>query len=432
MILKILKKVIMGRMVSLERRDTHRANAERARQTAGLPHLVDYFHEAGDPYSHLMVQMLPDICRRYQIELRVHLVPPPADSAAPDRQRLDVYGRRDAALLAGKAGLSFEDPGVALRAERLHAANLALADHLGKADFLDQARAIGDALWHNQPFPGDKAPEALLADLLAEGRARRDSLGHYLGGTLHYAGEWYWGPDRLHYLEDRLQGLGAMRGAAPHAPVFTPPTLDVTGNVVLPCPGLELHWYLSFRSPYTAIVADRVKALADAYGADLKLRFVLPMVMRGLQVPRQKGAYIMGDVAREAHRLGTPFGDISDPVGKPVERGYAVLNRAIELGLGYAFVQSFLTGVWAEGVDAGSDRGLKRLVRRAGLDWAEMKPLLADNSWRQTEARNQAELLSHELWGVPSFRVGDVAVWGQDRLWVIEDALRAATSKGDA
>ena len=42
--------------------------------------------------------------------------------------------------------------------------------------------------------------------------------------------------------------------------------------------GAELHWYVSFRSPYTAIVRDRVKTLAEAYGADLKIRIVLPMV----------------------------------------------------------------------------------------------------------------------------------------------------------
>ena len=28
------------------------------------------------------------------------------------------------------------------------------------------------------------------------------------------------------------------------------------------------------------------------------------------------------------------------------------------------------------------------------------------------------------LWGVPSFRVGEVSAWGQDRLWVMEAALR--------
>jgi 2-hydroxychromene-2-carboxylate isomerase len=34
------------------------------------------------------------------------------------------------------------------------------------------------------------------------------------------------------------------------------------------------------------------------------------------------------------------------------------------------------------------------------------------------------------LWGVPSFRVGDVAVWGQDRLWVIETELQRLTRAG--
>jgi hypothetical protein len=28
------------------------------------------------------------------------------------------------------------------------------------------------------------------------------------------------------------------------------------------------------------------------------------------------------------------------------------------------------------------------------------------------------------LWGVPSFRVGDLALWGQDRLDILADRLR--------
>ena len=38
---------------------------------------------------------------------------------------------------------------------------------------------------------------------------------------------------------------------------------------------------------------------------------------------------------------------------------------------------------------------------------------------------NRAEMMSYGVWGVPSFRVGETAVWGQDRLWVVEDLLRA-------
>jgi 2-hydroxychromene-2-carboxylate isomerase len=32
-------------------------------------------------------------------------------------------------------------------------------------------------------------------------------------------------------------------------------------------------------------------------------------------------------------------------------------------------------------------------------------------------------LFAHGIWGVPSFVVGDTAVWGQDRLWAVQDAL---------
>ena len=190
-----------------------------------------------------------------------------------------------------------------------------------------------------------------------------------------------------------------------------------------------LHWYLSFRSPYTGIVRDRIKDLADAYGADLKLRYVLPMVMRGMQVPRKKGLYIMSDTVREADRLGVRFGNAFDPVGKPVERGYAILHQAIRQDRGYAFAQSFLSGVWADGLDAGTDKGLKTITERAGLSWTEMKPLLEHDHWRQEAEDNQQEMFSYGIWGVPSFRVGEIATWGQDRLWVIEDALKAWQGK---
>jgi len=48
---------------------------------------------------------------------------------------------------------------------------------------------------------------------------------------------------------------------------------------------------------------------------------------------------------------------------------------------------------------------------------------LKDEGWRVIAEANRAELFSLGLWGVPSFRVGDTAAWGQDRLWVIQQAL---------
>jgi 2-hydroxychromene-2-carboxylate isomerase len=165
--------------------------------------------------------------------------------------------------------------------------------------------------------------------------------------------------------------------------------------------------------------------LAHAYNAELRLRFVLPMVMRGLPVPRAKRFYILRDCAREAERLGLPFGRLVDPVGRPVERGYAVLYHAREQGRAEAFCGAFLRGVWSEGIDAGSDRGLRRITERAGLDWAQARAALNDDRWRAEAEQNREALLGRGLWGVPSFGVGDTVVWGQDRLWQVEAALRA-------
>ena len=147
------------------------------------------------------------------------------------------------------------------------------------------------------------------------------------------------------------------------------------------------------------------------------------MVMRGLPVPSEKRKYISLDAAREAHLRGAAYGRINDPVGRPVERGLALMPLAEQTGEAQAYVLSFMRGVWAEGLDAGSARGLRRIAERAGLSWPDAQQALQDEAWRQTAEANRRDMLDLGLWGVPSFRVADTAVWGQDRLWAIENAL---------
>jgi 2-hydroxychromene-2-carboxylate isomerase len=188
-----------------------------------------------------------------------------------------------------------------------------------------------------------------------------------------------------------------------------------------------IHFYCSFRSPYTYLAAAQVRRLAEHYGAELRLRFVLPMVMRGLPVPLAKRLYIMHDNKREASRLGLPFGCVVDPVGEPTERGLALLHKAIGQGEGPALTESFLQGVFADGIDAGSDAGLLLIAKRAGLSADDVAAALADSGWRAVAEANRADLFARGLWGVPSFRLDErAAIWGQDRLWMLEqDLIRA-------
>ncbi len=345
--------------------------------------IVHYFHQDDDPYSELLAAVLPKLQQRYHIDLRCHRVAPPDDASAPDRERLRDWSIRDAKALQIAYQIQSDPPAI----ERLP--------------------------WHTQ----DPHSGALL----------RRRLGHYLGATIYFEGEWYWGIDRLHFLEERLQRTGLAHRSLetlliePQPLRFSPLARPSTAR-----PTLE--FFCSLRSPYTYLAVARMQRLAEHYGADLQLRFVLPMVMRGLPVGFAKRKYILLDTKREAERLDLPFGNVVDPVGKPVEDGLAILHRAIAKGCGTAFLSAFLSAAFAEGIDTHQPRVLRRIALRCGLSDLDVEDALNDPAWRTMASANREALLASGLWGVPSFRVvGYPSVWGQDRLWMIERDLVMAT-----
>jgi 2-hydroxychromene-2-carboxylate isomerase len=86
-----------------------------------------------------------------------------------------------------------------------------------------------------------------------------------------------------------------------------------------------------------------------------------------------------------------------------------------------------MQGIWAEAKDVADYVDLRAIVERAGLDWDEARAALApepDGAWRAWAANNAEDLGTLGLWGVPSFRVGDVVLWGQDRIDALADRLR--------
>lgn len=400
-------------------RAVRRAAAALPRRLKGVPPVVHYFHAAGDPWSHLAVQLLPALQAQHGVRIVAHLVPAPGPAVAPDAARLARWSLHDAHRLAAAHGLAFPPGATQPEPGAIAAAEAALAAALPAAGFAARATAIGTALWSGGNPAG---PATSPAAALAEGAAALLRAGHYLPGLFVFEGEGYWGVDRLPHLDARL---AALSGAT------TPMVRQLeAGGLSGDAGGAELHFFLSLRSPYTHLAAARVRLLAERWNARLLLRPVLPMVMRGLPVPWRKRRYIVHDAAREAERLGLGFGRIRDPVGAGVERGLAVLHRAMALGRGPAFAESFLSGAFAEGIDATASHGLRRLAWRAGLTDADVAAALADESWRATAEANRQELLALGLWGVPAFRVGTSAAhWGQDRLWTVEADLAAVAQR---
>lgn len=432
----LLMPFISQRLLSRERVLKRRARAETKRLARNERHEVHYFYQTDDPYSALTAQVLPALLARYNVSLKAHVVGQPPDDTAPERELLTAYSRIDAARLARYRQLNFQDPGRQPTTEAISRTTAQLVAAAQDGSFVTVAAALSGALWQSAASPVTVAPVAevltpsgaspvAVADHLQRAKAHRLQLGHYLGATFFYAGEWYWGIDRLYHLEHRLQALGTQRAEV--VDVLFPPSLDLRQAVTLHnSPPIE--FFFSFRSPYSAIVAQRVFDLGRLTGVPVHLRYVLPMVMRGLPVPQIKREYIAQDTACEAFARGLSFGRVNDPVGRPTERGLALMPLAEAQGLGQAYVLSFMRGVWAEGLDAGSDRGLRTIVERCGLSWSDAQTALKNDAWRATAAANREALFALGLWGVPSFQVGRTAVWGQDRLWAIQEALLAATA----
>ena len=425
----LLMPAITAWWLSPQRLAGQRLSAERRRKQHGERHQVHYFHQADDPYSALMVQCLLQLSQRYDIDIVAHLVSPPADDAAPDRERLIAYSRKDAAWLAQRHGLDFMDRGQQPDPLQLEQHSAQLVHLIASQQFETHSPALVHGLWNPGAMPPSLqalpwASSTQLQTHLAASNALRQRLGHYNGAMLYCAGEWYWGLDRLHYLEERLQALGAAHTGttgwmfAPEAATQWPQA----------APGTCVDFFFSFRSPYSAIAAHRLFALTQGTNIQVRLRYVLPMVMRGLAVPKSKRMYISQDAAREARRLHVPFGRVCDPVGKPTERGLSLMPLAEAQGVGQAYVLSFMQGVWAEGLDAGSDKGLRQITSRAGLAWPAVCAALQEETWRLTAEANRVEMLDLGLWGVPSFKVGDTAVWGQDRMEAVELAMRQNAS----
>ncbi|MCB1729842.1 MAG: DsbA family protein [Halieaceae bacterium] len=407
------------------------AREERQRVKSGLPHRLEYFHQVDDAYSHLAAQALRPLLEQYGVELVPHLVSGPSGANLPEPDLLPALGRYDAALIAPHYGLSYPAGADAPRGEHCVQAQGILAA-VTAADFPEVAVAVGQAL-----LAGDAAglaalasqygsvPEAQARQALASGDARRQELKHYQGGMFFYAGQWYWGVDRLYHLERRWQRLGLGQAAA-----MLYPRPELEAGSYQANGSLTLEFYASLRSPYTAVIYDKAVALAEQTGVRLALRPVLPMVMRGVPATREKGMYIFADAAREARALGLNFGPVYDPIGEPVRRCYSLYHWAQEQGRGVALLGEFLRAAFFRGVNTSRDQGLRDVVERAGLSWSEALAVIDNRDWEPLLEANRQAMYGFGSWGVPTFRLLDargntvVWAWGQDRLWLIARSIQ--------
>lgn len=395
------------------------------RRLSGTAGRLDVYVRADDPYSYLLAQRLPELRRRYGLALSVIPLPVPDESVEPDPDLRVRYAVRDARELSQYYELDFPSGPDAPNADLVARANALLCATDGDPvqTVLDVGRAVwsGDELSMSRLEADRPLPDAAEVEATLRGNYRQVwRRGHYQGAMIYADGLWAWGVDRLHYIESFL-------GGAKGEPLLRerdPDRFPVPEDLPQKHGRVQLELFFSFRSPYSYLVAEATFALADELPVDIVFRPLLPMVMRGFKVPFAKRLYFVRDCKREADRTGLPFGHICDPVGTATERCLSLVPYAVERGRVREMVTSIGTGIWSEARNPADDRDLRALLERAGLDWDGAQPHLRSDAWREMAETNRQGLTDLGLWGVPSFRLGDVSFWGQDRLWILRDKIR--------
>ena len=439
-----LRSRLRSRLVALalgsRTRKVRRSAAEWQRRLGGRPHVLKVFLQLDDPYSYLLACYLPDLASCFDVKIEVYLTEGLGEGFQPRPEMLASYAQQDCERIARELGLPFLDKGGVPPVEHRRALIEVLTKSDGQPDHIDEVGRALTAFWR-----GDSEGAMRLADgvtpgtaangLLARNQALLAKLGHYNAATICYAGEWYWGVDRLHYLVARLEELGARRAGSDTSRLMSvSQVMRVALPVAPPSAAREfppLEFFFSFRSPYSYLAMERVFRIADAFGLELRLRPVLPMVMRGMQVPRSKILYIIADAMREAERYGIPFGKFGDPVGPGIVRSLGVYYYARSEKREREFMLNAAEGVWARGIDLASDKGMRKITARTGLFWPDARAAMGNEAWREEVEQNRSSMEASGSWGVPTLRLGEFVVWGQDRDWLLVRHIEELCDTGE-
>jgi len=423
---------------------------EAKRKVLGKPHRLDVYLRINDPYSFLLIQILAEFESRFDIEIQYKTIKHLQEDMYPEVEMWHDNGFTDAGHLANLYGLDWPQsaPNNSLATISrgteclLRLESVAISQQIdGQKNDSQQVnwqalKAVFEGYWYSQTEKLVTNSEFELAETLSLERqleANEMALkaqGHYMSAMLKYAGEWYWGLDRLDHLEQRLNALGLAKNKQTSI-LYNKTYIDLYQSKALSKPDgrlKKLTLFLSIRSPYSHIGLEQGIKLAQHYQLEFEVKPVLPMIMRGLSVPSSKKMYIFHDTKREAQKLGIDYGFVADPLGKGVERCYALFTYAQSLGCEQSYLLNYAQAVNAQGIHSDTDEGLKIIVERSGMDWSKAKTILSEpesyTAWQEWAEDNRQQMIALGSWGVPTFQYDDLVLWGQDRAGLIEKRIQ--------
>jgi len=189
-----------------------------------------------------------------------------------------------------------------------------------------------------------------------------------------------------------------------------------------------IEFFFDFVSPTAYIAHQVLPKIADKAGATLEYR---PMFLGGVMkatgnappamVPA-KGAWMSQDLARWCKKYGVSFKfNPHFPVNTlPVMRGACTLQDSDEFP---AYLDAMFNAVWQEEKDMAEPSEIAGVVSGLGLNAEEFALLCQKPEWKQKLKANTDEAVERGAFGAPAIFVGDDLYFGQDRLFMVAEAV---------
>ncbi len=197
----------------------------------------------------------------------------------------------------------------------------------------------------------------------------------------------------------------------------------------------SIDLYYDFGSPNAYMAREALKGVVERTGVSVtehpvliggifKLTNNLPpwMAFRKCE-PKMK--YMMLEIDRfvNDHNLTQYKFNSHFPVNTLLPMRAA--TAALEMGVHDQFVEPVFKAMWEESRNIGEADVLTSVLNNAGLDGAALVEAAQDQAIKDKLAANTQAVVDRGAFGIPTMFIGDDMYFGKDRVWMIEQNLKA-------
>lgn len=199
-----------------------------------------------------------------------------------------------------------------------------------------------------------------------------------------------------------------------------------------------LLFHFDFSSPFAFLASLRVEEIAARSGAALVYKpFLLGGLFRAIgtadvplfEMPEAKRRHAVADMHRWAASLGAA---LKFPSRFPMNTTKPLrLVLALPEEQRAAFVNAVFRAYWTDDRDISDGTVLAEIASSLGLDGGSLVAKAEEPAAKNALRKATDEAVAVGVFGAPSFSVGDLLFWGQDRLALVEKALTGWRPPGE-